>query len=283
MSESAEQREPELSIHFQGLCAFVSNHEDRALADEVTAILVAASRAEAGLCRHERVLVFHEEQFISASENSTHRTILIPDHRQIVNPERRRPALGIWPLDGKDLLIRGAERRDLMLQPSFDQVADLGEIAGAGDAHAECFLEEPPPERLIGGRVFLTSGCLQTTELILDEWVFLPEEEAPNQQAGVQFAQELRYDFFTENDPIELEARLFGSDQPEVIRFEPGAMLTVSNLCGIRRAEVLRERDFLAYYPLATKPPRQRLIPQRIPGPIRIGQSACPPSKMVFR
>lgn len=281
-----------LTIHFQGLCAFLRNHPSLEKTTEVTSVLVEGDRADVKpprLCLHGPFLTFDPENFVSSSA-SFHFTTLLPGTNRfscVKEENGGRSAVGVWPLDGKDLRILGAAPGSLKIAPPF-RPADLHELTHRGAASRSCLEPMPPSERLIGARISLTSGSLTDSAIVGDDpnerWTFDEEDANPPSGDEAVFSQELRYDFFSDSPNIELEARpIKGRGVPERLTLLRGSFITVSNLCAVERAEVLKERDFLAYYALLSSRPARPLIPHRLRDDsgsfgARIGMSACPPA-----
>jgi hypothetical protein len=282
---AAASAQPVLTIHFQGICAFLRNHQKLQDTTEVTAIFVAGERANENprLCAHSPVLVFQASDFLKSTGQVTHTTALLPD------APSHCPGLGLWPLAGRDVRISGAPSGDLTLASSFGMTAGLDQLlpSGKGAASPHCLDAQPPVDRLVGGRMFLTSGRLSASALVgdtghpNDQWVFDDELAQPTSGTPVIFTQEIQYDYFT-NAPantVVLEAGPLGSPATETLMLTAGTRVAISQLCPIELGQVDDERDFLAYYALlANKVSPPRLIPHRLrSGGIRIGSSACPP------
>ena len=281
-----------LTIHFQGLCAFLRNHREPASANEVAVVVVAGHRAVVKppkLCLHTPVLTFDPADFVDSSA-ATHSTLLLPGSDRFSCAEeknRARPALGIWSLGGKDLRILSASPRALQILPPHE-TADLHALTANGAANGSCLDPVPPPELLVDGRIFLTSGTLASSAKVgddeHDQWTFDHEEAEPPTGDPVVFSQELRYDFFSGADKIVLEAKPIGGETSERITFTRGASITISNLCAAERRVPqgvrFKERDFLAYYDLLRHKPEHRLIPHRLSSELltKVGMSACPPA-----
>lgn len=277
-----------LTIDFQGLCAFVRDRERLEDTTEVTALLLAAEdfMTDPRLCAHSPVLIFNARDLVRTQGTPTHTTALVPG-----SSSSPRPALGIWPLRGRDLRVVGAGRGALMLAESFGAVADLHGLTGRGQASRSCLDPDPPADRIIAGRVALTSGGLSAPHLVGDDgdnrWVFADENDEPTSGDLVRFAQEVRYEFIgpSQTRTVELHASRFGGKDEEILTLfaqEGPARVAVSNLCPTEIMEVTKERDFLAYYATLAEKPDRRLIPHRLRNPdgslgVRVGLSACPP------
>ena len=276
-----------LTIRFQGICAFLRNHQALANTTEVTVLFVAGEQANENpkLCAHSPVLVFQASEFLRSTGQVSHTTALIP------GPGIPNPALGLWPLAGKDLRISGAPAASLTLDSSFGKTTDLGQLlpSGKGVVSAHCLDPQPPADLLVSSRMFLTSGRLLASAFIGDsgqqddQWVFDDEVAQPTSGTPVIFSQEIQYDFFssTPTQTVVLEAGPLGSPANETLALTAGARVAVSQLCPIDLKPIDDERDFLAYYALLANKVSPRLIPHRIRQNgtgIRIGVSACPPA-----
>jgi hypothetical protein len=283
----AASLQPVLTVHFQGICAFLRNNPDLQSTTEVTAVFVAGERANEipVLCTHTPVLVFEASDFLGSTGQVTHTTALVPDAAS------HCPALGIWPLAGRDVWVKGAPARDLTLASSFGTTIDLDQLlpAGQGAASPECLMSQPPAGRLVGGRFLLSSGRLSASALvgdtgqINDQWVFGDEAAKPTAGTPVVFAQEIQYDYYTSapTASVELSAGPLGAPETETLVLTAGSRVAVSQLCPIALGPIDDERDFLAYYGLLANPAATRLIPHRLRQGgtgIRIGVSACPPA-----
>ncbi len=282
-----------LTVNFQGICAFLRNNQQLQNTTEVTVVFVAGERAGENppLCTHTPVLVFNATDFLGSTGQVTHTTALVPNSG---NPGFC-PALGIWPLSGRDVRIVGAPAGDLSLDSSlgksFAVTADLDLLLqGHGAASPDCLAPQPPATRLVGGRMFLTSGNLSVSARVGasgqpgDQWVFDDEASHPTSGTVAQFAQEVQYDFSTAvpTDNVAFEAGPMGFPANETLVLTAGAKVAISQLCPIDLGPINDERDFLAYYALLASSVSPRLIPHRLlapnGGPIRIGVSACPPT-----
>lgn len=280
-----------LTIDFQGLCAFVRDREGLEDTTEATVLLMAAEdfRVDPRLCVHTPVLIFEARDLVQTQGTPTHTTALVPG-----SSSSPRPALGIWPLRGRDLRVVGAGRGALMLAESFGAVADLHGLTGRGQASRSCLDPHPPADRIIAGRVALTSGWLSAPHLVGEDrderWVFADETASPTSGDPERFAQEIRYELIgpSQAETVALHASRFGrEDETETLTLFAGARVAISNLCPTESTEVTQERDFLAYYATLAQPPGRRLIPHRLRNAngalgVRVGLSACPPGTTFF-
>lgn len=298
-----------LIVRFQGLCTFLRNRQDPSQADEVVTVMVAAEDADQNppLCKHTPVLVFKAADFHATVGTPSHYTALYPlsDPTEGADlppcdatPRSPQKALGIWPLQGRDLHIVGARPHDLTICPDFN-AADIDKLTAQGAASRDCLVSPPPPGRLVASRFLLTSGSLTQSANIGsaaadDQWVFEPytTDPADNPTTGlpVSFAQEVEYRYYIANDPsiltIDLESRRFGDSlgPAEILQLATTNLpvtIGVSCLCATDLKQIDQEVDFLAYYSLLDSPTDQKVIPKRIKRPnleTRVLTSACPPA-----
>lgn len=286
-------RLPSLTVHFQGLCAFVRNRAVLADTSEVTVIMPAAEKLEIEppLCEHFPVLLFREDQLVASSLPSFHLSSIVPTFSFMLDAdgnrilEEPRPSLGIWPLARRELFIRQARSGRLKMDPSFEVALGLERWTGTSPVRPELLAPEPP--ELVAARMLLTDGTLGvSTVLGLEaekQFVFVEEGAAVEGAEPVSFPQELRYDFFSEtlDQPFEIVARrLDDPDAPEEALTFVTASVAISNLCPADGIAVTAERDFLAYYALLTDKSQSRPIPHLKSRGVRINLSGCPPGSM---
>ncbi len=290
---------PALIIKFQGLCAFLRNNPDPTNANEVITAMLAGEKAgeTPQLCRHTPVLVFKARDFFGDTGKATHITGLDPN--ATVGSGQALPALGVWPLTGRDLYIVGAPRHKLKISTPFN-TADLHTLTGRGEASGACIAPTPPD--VVGARFFLTSGTLADSTLIgssssNDQWKFLDEHTATNPTEGIPepFSQEVIYKYYNPvpgAEVLTIASRPFGdilgpSETLTLSLNYPPVVLGVCCLCAIYKVtqtEMDSERDFLAYYHLLANSPKSRVIPFRIKRPdARITASACPPASTYYK
>ena len=228
LGNAAVSAQPVLTLHFQGICAFLRNHQKLSDTTEVTAIFVAGERANENprLCAHAPVLVFQASDFLKSTGQVTHTTALLPDAAS------HCAGLGLWSLTGRDIRVSGAPAGDLTLASSFGMTAGLDQLlpSGKGAASPRCLDAQPPADRLVGGRMFLTSGRLSASAVIgdtgraNDQWVFDDELAHPSSGTPVIFTQEVQYDYFTSapTNTVGLEAGPMGSPATETLTLTAG-------------------------------------------------------------
>ena len=277
-----------LTIRFQGLCAFLRDQRQLEDTREVIAVLVAGRTASGDeFCPHGPALVFQGGDFQATEGKPTHFTVLDP------STASKRPSLGVWPLDGKEVRIIGAAASDLKLDRTFVQTADLDRLTGGnGIVSRECLSSAPPPDRLVAARVVLTSGVLSSSAVIgpgdeFGHWVFADAAAEPTSGDPVIFSSEVQYQFFGDAAPtmVILESRpIGGGDSVERLALntnEGPVSVGISMLCPMELKSVEKEPDFLAYYHLLETMPPEKLIPQflfnGLTHPVRAGMASCPP------
>ncbi len=272
---------PDLTIYFQGLCAFVRNDNDVDKTNEVTVILVDAHRSRYELCEHHPLLTFRGQQ--------VHEAGLPIGHYSAANPSDKNAGaglrdIGIIPIAGHDVVIHGAKPRRLRFTNPDPKVVEFGAKTGTGQIDPAHLAPQPDPSLLVGSRVFLTDGTLQPSYEVEHYWKFAEEHLMIGEgETGEKFAQELRYEFRATGDARRVTI-CFKSFREPIIRYltlETPGEIAITNLCPRDSQNVPRkERDFLAYYQLVTGRIERVVIPHWVPGDSRVGQSACPPTTL---
>lgn len=313
--KTAAKKKPKpftLRIHFQGLCAFIRNHESFEKSDEVCVLLLNsdAVKVKPKLCRHEPILSLLDVHALALPPGFKGVSCVVPGDAgrrpSAANFGVARMAMQLVPLRGFDLWIVGAERGgQVPVSTGKDQnmknVLAVEALTGQ-KAIPKGLVTDRKPSKIVAGRIFLRGGKLKVTKLTKkDEFVLGEDGQPPQQGSSIVFAQELVFTYRMEEDVAQLARRKFGSNKPHF--FSLGVFgekqridLGVSNLCTVTDAIVREEggeieqdreddgRDSLSYRAIVgtdIDPRKLRVImrkPKRGGFPAKAGLDACPPA-----
>lgn len=284
-----------LVVYFQGLCALVLNHSNPTRASRGRVILVGAGfendtlnsgenlkiytqafGTNVSVCHHHPYLIFSHSQFVQASGNLDHFTLVKP-----ARESTSRELLGFVSLRGKQ--VRFHPTGGGTLDPDFIVTNDfLRGIIGLPDVDSlrDDVLQGAPQDERILSRVDLEAGRL-FAQRRTDMRMFFRRLGEGN-PAGVEpqyFSQDAAFYISGRSESVEVEiSPIEGNGDRAVLSLDADSRITICNLCRAT-PHPPAELDFLAYYELLAQPPaiRNRRIPHAPPFDTKTG-SACPPT-----
>ncbi len=267
-----------LTIDFVGLFAFVQ------VEDAIVVLGMAPHRfLSLGLCKHDPVVIFQYPALRTADEARSHWSFST-FFQDTKNPNGKHQALGVWPLEGKELSIQDAPNTC----PNIDST-EIFELDIKGPVDLAKWLSSTLPQGL-GCRWILQGGRLSVPTLTDEDWYLYPKDDASGPKVS-PFAQVVRWELVREeeNTTAIITARTNSSGRSERLAIKPDGQIAASNLCPFDSAAANKsfDPDISAYYELTRRPlpAKQRSVLHKRPTgggmPTRPNLSACPP--VLFR